>query len=217
MFIIVRLPMLSAGRSEFLYLIISNIFLWLLVLGLLAIVVALTRQVGVLHERIAPAGIRSHEQGASVGDPLPEQELTSLDGRAVRLGGVNADGKSTLLFFLGPDCPVCKSLLPSLKSGQSKANDWLDIVLVGDRDLPAQRRYSDANELAGFIYVASSAPGIALGVGQLPFIVLADEIGMIRAKGLVDSGEQLDRIFVGNARGVASIQDYLDSPSGEAA
>ena len=35
---------------------ISNIVLWVLVVALAAVVLALTRQLGVLHERIAPAG-----------------------------------------------------------------------------------------------------------------------------------------------------------------
>ena len=37
-------------------LIVSNILLWVLVVALGCIVVALTRQVGLLHERVAPVG-----------------------------------------------------------------------------------------------------------------------------------------------------------------
>ena len=35
---------------------ISNVVLWIVVLALLALVLALTRQIGVLHERISPVG-----------------------------------------------------------------------------------------------------------------------------------------------------------------
>jgi len=35
---------------------ISNVVLWIVVLALLVVVIALTRQLGVLHERIAPVG-----------------------------------------------------------------------------------------------------------------------------------------------------------------
>ena len=37
-------------------LVVSNVVLWLLVLGLSIVVLALVRQLGVLHERIAPVG-----------------------------------------------------------------------------------------------------------------------------------------------------------------
>ena len=199
------------------YLLISNIVLWLAVLGLLAVVIALTRQVGVLHERITPAGVRTREQGPKIGDPLPTLELAALDGTKVRLGPDDNHGKSTLLFFLGPMCPVCKSLLPVLRSRRKKEHDWLNIVLASDGDLPAQRRFVEVNGLSGFAYLVSSPLAIRLGIGQLPYIVLADETGVIRARGLVDSREQLERIFDGKERGVSSIQDFLDRRSEEAA
>jgi hypothetical protein len=37
-------------------LIISNVILWALVIGLSLVVLALARQIGVLYERVAPAG-----------------------------------------------------------------------------------------------------------------------------------------------------------------
>ena len=37
-------------------LVISNVILWVLVIVLALVVLALARQVGVLHERVAPAG-----------------------------------------------------------------------------------------------------------------------------------------------------------------
>ena len=37
-------------------LLISNLILWVFVIGLTVIVFALTRQIGVLYERVAPAG-----------------------------------------------------------------------------------------------------------------------------------------------------------------
>ncbi len=37
-------------------LIVSNLLLWVLVIVLAAVVLALVRQIGVLHERVAPVG-----------------------------------------------------------------------------------------------------------------------------------------------------------------
>ena len=45
-----------AGADRMTALIVSNVLLWLLVIGLALTVFALTRQIGVLYERVAPAG-----------------------------------------------------------------------------------------------------------------------------------------------------------------
>jgi hypothetical protein len=74
------------------------IALWILVLVLALVVVALLRQVGMLHERLGPVGALMLPGGPEVGQETPAFELEAIDGRAVRIGGP-ADGRSTLLFF----------------------------------------------------------------------------------------------------------------------
>ena len=49
-------------------LLISTLVLWVVVLILSAVVVALVRQVGVLHERVAPAGALAGREGPRVGE-----------------------------------------------------------------------------------------------------------------------------------------------------
>ena len=95
-------------------LVISNALLWLLVVVLGALVFALTRQIGVLHERVAPLGALAVTAGPAVGDPLPTLSLVDIDGREISLGGADPLGQRTLLFFLSPTCPVCETLLPTL-------------------------------------------------------------------------------------------------------
>ena len=53
-------------------LLVSNVLLWLLVIGLALTVLALTRQIGLLHERISPVGALSPEATVSVGERAPE-------------------------------------------------------------------------------------------------------------------------------------------------
>jgi methylamine dehydrogenase accessory protein MauD len=52
-------------------------------------------------------------------------------------------------------------------------------------------------------------------VGKLPYAVLIDADGIIRAKGIVNTREHLESLFEAERRGVASIQQYL--AEGEAA
>ena len=57
---------------------VSQVLLWLVVMALGIAVVALARQVGVLHERIAPAGALTLHQHVNVGDAITPMEFTSL-------------------------------------------------------------------------------------------------------------------------------------------
>src|SRR5262249_42716569 len=81
-------------------LLVSNAVLWVVVVLLACVVVALARQIGVLHERVAPAGALMVGKGPAVGEPAPVVRVLDLAGKAREVGGAGADGRSTLLFFL---------------------------------------------------------------------------------------------------------------------
>jgi len=190
---------------------ISNLVLWLLVLGLTAVVLALARQLGVLHERIAPAGALMLNRGLIVGEPAPVLEVADLQGRAHQLGRPRGDGRSTLLLFVSPSCPVCKSLLTAVKSSANDERAWMDVILASDGDDTEQREFVRAQGLEGIPYVVSAALGLAYQVGRLPFAALLDERGILRARGLVNSREHLESLFEAKRLGVASLQEYFSS------
>jgi len=190
---------------------ISNGVLWVLVLVLSAVVLALVRQVGVLHERIAPAGALMLNRGPRVGEPAPVMELVDLEGRTHRVGGEQADGRSILLLFVSPACPVCKSLLPAIKSSRKDERGWMDVILASDGDISEQREFVRAQGLEAIAYVVSAPLGMAYQVGRLPFAALVDEHGILRARGLVNSREHLESLFEAKRLGVASLQEYLSS------
>ena len=188
---------------------ISVIVLWIVVLGLLAVVLALTRQLGVLHERIAPVGALMLNRGLTVGEQAPAMDIVDLDGGAIRLGSPRADGKSTLVLFVSPTCPVCKSLLPIVKSSGKQERDWLDIILASDGAPDEHREYVRANGLGGVPYVLSAPLGMTYQVSRLPFAALLDEAGILRARGLVNSREHLESLFEAKRLGVSSLQEYF--------
>ena len=190
------------------FFIASQILLWVGLAVLAVLVAALARQVGVLHERIAPAGALTLHQNLKAGDAAPEMKLETLAGGSVAIGGTRP-GRSQLLFFLSPDCPLCKSMLPVLKSAAGAEKGWLDIVLASDGEGPEHRRMIMAEGLDGFDYVLSEALGRTLGVSKLPYAVLIAEDGKIASLGLVNNREHLESLFEAKERGVTSIQDYL--------
>jgi len=162
----------------------------------------------VLHERIAPAGALSLHQTVNVGDAVTPMQLTALDGQFVTIGATRT-GRSQLLFFVSPDCPVCKSLLPVFKSAAASEADWLDAVLASDGDESKQRRMIMQHGLSSIPFVLSESLGRSLGVAKLPYAVLIDEAGKVAALGLVNTREHLESLFEAKERGVASIQEYL--------
>jgi methylamine dehydrogenase accessory protein MauD len=190
------------------FLIASQIALWVAVLALGVVCMALARQVGVLHQRIAPAGALALRQPLKLGEPVPEMSLTALDGAAVRIGGARG-GRSQLVLFVSPDCAICESLLPAVRSAQGAERAWLDIVLASDGDAQRQLQFVKDNGLGRFPYVLSEQLGRSFGVAKLPYAVLIDEAGKLAATGLVNTREHLESLFVAKERGVASIQQFL--------
>ena len=190
---------------------VSNVALWILLLVLSAVVLALVRQVGVLHERIAPAGALMLNRGLVVGEAAPVLEVADLEGRMHRPGAARADGRSTLLLFVSPTCPVCKSLLPAVKSARKDERGWMDVILASDGDSAEQREFVRSQGLDGIPYVVSAALGLAYQVSRLPFAALLDEQGILRARGLVNSREHLESLFEAKRLGVASLQEYFSS------
>jgi methylamine dehydrogenase accessory protein MauD len=189
-------------------LVVSNLLLWLAVLALLVVVFALARQIGILHERIAPMGALMMDTGPKAGEPAPRFELATLGGGVLRIG--DAGERSTLLFFLSTTCPVCKKLLPVLKSIARAEAGWLDVAFASDGDASEHEAFRQRAGIDGFAYVLSSELGMRFRVAKLPYAVLIDEAGRVRAKGLVNSREQLDSLFTARDVGVASVQDFLD-------
>ena len=190
-------------------LVVSNVVLWLVVVVMAVVIAALVRQLGVLHERVAPAGALAVQEGLSVGEPAPPITAATLTGQTLELGAPTVAGRATLLFFLSPSCPVCKTLLPALKSLSRSEAERLDVVLASDGDPAEHRRFVDRERLGAFPYVLSPGLGVAYGVSKLPFAALIDPRGVLRARGLVNSREHLESLLEAMELGVGSIQAFL--------
>ena len=163
-----------------------------------------------LYERVAPAGALMVNQALKVGDPAPQVASTTLTGQALVLGKPLSTERGQLLFFLAPDCPICKSLLPVLKSMHNDRSIEVDIVLASDGDDAREHtRYVDQHDLGAFPYVLSEALGKSYAVSKLPYAVLIRPDTTIASLGIVNSREHLESLFEAEALGIASLQDYL--------
>ena len=187
-------------------LIAANAFAWIAIVVLTIAVLALARQVGVLHERLAPMGALTMDRGPEIGTLAPVFDLPLLTGGVLGIG--RATGRTQLLFFLSPTCPVCKKLLPVLRT-LGRGERETDVILASDGEQPEHLAFYRRENLAPFPYVLSPALGLTYKISKLPYAVLIGPDGKIAAKGLVNNREQIESLLVALELGVASLQDFV--------
>jgi methylamine dehydrogenase accessory protein MauD len=168
----------------------------------------------VLHERIAPMGALALNRRLAGGSPAPPVLVDTLTGVTLTVGGLENATKSRkcqLIVFLSLACPVCKTLLPVLKSIQHRERVWLSVILASDGgESSSHRKFVQEHGLEEFPYVLSQALGMTYGISRVPYAVLIDERGMVSALGLVNSREQLESLFEARRLGKPTLQEYLD-------
>jgi len=188
-------------------LIVSQIISWIVILGLGIALLALARQVGVLHVRVAPAGALLTGKGPVVGEAAPVLDALTMEGASVAIGKTLAKGSMQLLLFVSPSCPLCKDLIPIAKNFASY--EKLDIVFVGDDEVEEQRAMIARLEMQGLPFINGPIVGRTFHVDRLPHAVLIGDDGTVLSKGLVNSREHLESLVTAHEMGVVSVQDYL--------
>lgn len=186
----------------------SVVLLWFLVIVLGVAVLALARQIGILHTRLAPAGALMTSAGPKVGEPAPTLTVNDIDGREVAVGGEREAAQ--LILFVSPTCPICKSLVPTAKALARSERRRLTLTFASDGgELEPHRQYVNDMDMARYPYVVSLELGMRFEVGKLPYAVLIGADGVLRSKGLVNSREHLESLVESMDSGFPSIQEYL--------
>lgn len=145
--------------------IVAFVAQWVLLVVLCVVVVALARQVGTLHLRLGPRGaLEVDSEGPALGDVLPPLPARAADGGMLVIGG---PGTRRLVMFSSPTCVVCREVAPAVPAA-ARAGDLLPQVV---HDPDAER---------------------ALDVPGTPFLVVLDELGVVRAKGTANNLEQVE-------------------------
>jgi hypothetical protein len=139
------------------------VVLWAAVLGLSALVLALYRQVGVLHMRLGPRGAFEHDgEGLPLGTPAP----AGLEG--------------SLVVFTSASCPICHQIVPGLRA-----------IAADHRLRVVHARAEDGEGLT--LHDAFEVPGT-------PYAAYVGSDGTLRAKGAVNTLEQLEGLVVTGRR-----------------
>lgn len=188
-------------------LIASSILQWIALCAGGLVLLGIARQVGLLHERSAPLGAMITDHGPGIGDKAPSFSIVDVKGNKRQIGGENAAGHETLLMFTSPTCPMCDKLLPIVKS-VARA-EGIDVMLISDGAEEEHREFLAKHNLDGIPYVISAEIGIRFQVGKVPYGVLIDETGVIKAKGLCNTREHLESLMEASRSGFSSLQDYM--------
>ncbi|MDT0508315.1 methylamine utilization protein MauD [Novosphingobium sp. MMS21-SN21R] len=196
-------------------LIVSQVISWLVILGLVLTLLALARQVGVLHMRVAPAGALTTSGGPAVAGKGPAVPARTLDGKDVIVGGPAKSVPLRLLMFVSATCPLCKGLIPAARSFAH--DERVELTFVGDDHATAQRGMIAQHGLEAYRFINGPEVGQAYEVGKLPYAVLLDAEGTILSKGLVNSREHLESLVIAHEMGIATVQDYISKLKVQAA
>jgi methylamine dehydrogenase accessory protein MauD len=187
---------------------LSQALLGVIILGLCAVTAGLARQIGILHERVAPVGALMTGGGPAVGAQAPRLVANRIDGGTLEIGGPLTSGTGRLLLFISARCPICRKVIPLAKSVAK--TEQLELVFVGDAEIREQEVLIRKYELEGFTFLNGPSVGTTFQVGKLPYAVLLDRTGRISAKGLVNSREHLESLVVAQSSGFSSVQAYID-------
>jgi methylamine dehydrogenase accessory protein MauD len=131
--------------------IVSYVLLWVAVAVLGFAVLALLRQVGVLHARLQPLGVHFAGEGPELNRPAPAA------------GPFPYDAPLTLVAFTSPTCEVCAELRPSM---QTLERQYRDVHLVEIESGPATHSTFRAFNVSNTPYfVAVDGDGVVRGRG----------------------------------------------------
>ncbi len=183
------------------WLVVSIVAQFVLIGVLAVIVLSLARQIGILHERTAPASlVRGNEAVVGIGDELPDLELNAVSGAVCRLAAEGSDA-ATALLFVAPDCPICKSVLPAFAQALDRQAGCVGYWVGDGMDPGAFSEYAQEHGLDGDRVLLSQELGLRLGVRTLPVLTLLDAERRVLAQETITGPRRLENLFAAHLSG----------------
>lgn len=148
--------------------------------------------------------------GPQVGQAAPPLNTSDVSGNSVTIGAER--GKRTLMVFISTQCPVCKDIIPNLKTLAHTERDELEVILIiPNEDIEIAQRFVLDHRLEHIPLISSTDLVSQYQIGVTPYAVMVDHTGIVRAKGLVNNAVQVESLLTATDTGYASIQSYMDT------
>jgi hypothetical protein len=149
-------------------------------------VVALTRQVGVLHLRIQPVagvtGVGGPEYGTSIRLPAPLPELAGRPATRFLVG------------FVSPSCRVCGPVTSALGRVARSSGPGTAVLLVVDSSQAGAEEYVRGKSVSFLPYIADQA-AFAGNVPGAPWVIVTDGAGKVIVSGGVNTLDNIEEML----------------------
>lgn len=180
------------------FLLISNVLLWILVLGMSFLLLGTLRSLGMLswqlEEMEATRPVRKGREGLKLGTVAPEFQLPDLEGRDFSLADFS--GRRRLLVFVQPGCGPCHDIVPELNALQS--SEELHVLgIINGTDAEARQWADEVHAAFPVLRQENWALSKAYKTYATPFGYLVDEHQRITSRGLVGSSQYLSYVLSG--------------------
>jgi len=162
-------------------------------LGFLVLLLALTRQVGLILVRLGPTVARETTDSLPVGRQLESVNLADIRGKVHAVQPVKYG--QTLLVFVSPACQACRELLSGLRAFASQySRDVRTLVISTAVANELDVQYS--TQLGPTVpYIRDRRFADQLAIKATPYAVLLDAANTIVSKGIVNSLEQVESLL----------------------
>jgi methylamine dehydrogenase accessory protein MauD len=167
---------------------VAVIAVWILVAAVAVGLVALARQVGLLHLRVRPLGPGSLPEGPPIGSVPTIPELVTMRARPAAL---LERERTAVVLFVSSTCGLCKPVLDGAARLRT-VEDRLALTLAVDGDEEIGLAYLQKH---GFEDGLLSADLAVLDSGQRPYAVALADDGLVLAAGAVNSLDQLEGLI----------------------
>lgn len=177
-------------------------------------VIALIRQVGLLHLRIE----ESRELPPSPGLQPPRKLQTGSQLCLDPVRDALADGPAPDLILLGfvrPTCGSCTAALPAFASAASRLSINEQALLVSDADEAGTRAYLAAHGVSLPLITGPHLLSVN-GIPTIPYAVVVDGAGNVLAAGAATSAEQLEAVLSRARRGMQLVTGQTATAAGGA-
>ena len=163
-------------------------------LTFMVLLLALTRQVGLILVRLGPSVARETVDSLPIGERMDPVSLTDTRGLTHVIQPTKYG--QTLLVFVAPACESCRDLLKGLRAFATQyAHDVRVFVISTAPESDLDPVY--ASQLAPVVpYIRDRAFGKTMRVKATPYALLLDSANSLVSKGIVNSLEHLESLVV---------------------
>jgi methylamine dehydrogenase accessory protein MauD len=186
------------------FLAISTITLWAVVLLLGFLLLGALRSLGLLRWRMeqleATTPSRLGRGGLKPGKKAPDFTLPNVSGGEVSLH--DFAGRRVFLVFTQSGCKPCHRILPELNKLQSGD---VQVLVVNNGEMEATRQWAGKTQ-ATFPLLVQQQFSVSkrYEMYATPFAFLIDERGVIASKGIINNGQQIGFVFSGVGEAVTN-------------